>query len=245
VYVDNEFDALELHSPESGAVVGGEICFEGTADDHTCLDHYVVQYKPASGGTWGPVDPNNPVYTTAVTNSSLAWWTDASGLPDGDYFVALAGYTATGAAASHQSVITLDNTPPIAEITYPSPCTQINDNITFGGTADDANLDRWKLEYWNPTTHAWAAITGGTAPVVESALGTWNIGSLPPCYYVVRLRVWDQSTLNICGNPARQCSEDYLGVAVGDPCPGDLTGDGEVNLYDLAELFMYYGNICW
>jgi hypothetical protein len=26
---------------------------------------------------------------------------------------------------------------------------------------------------------------------------------------------------------------------------GDLTGDGEVSLFDLAELFMFYGDICW
>ena len=179
-----------------------------------------------------------------MTSDPFAWWADALTLPDGDYFVVLAGYTTTGVSASQQITLTLDNTPPTAEITEPVACSKLDGVVEFVGTAADANFYRWALEYWNPATLNWANIGSGTSPVVDDTLATWDTSGLPACYYAVRLRVWDNSIVDICGDIWRHRSDHHLAVAVGDPCPGDLDGDGDIDLGDLAILLSVYGTTC-
>lgn len=245
VYVDTEFNTIEIDKPQYQAVVGGDICFDGTVWDSSCFSDYVVEYREYGDATWYPVDPDNLTYTTQVANDPIAEWVAASSLADGDYVIRVIGHTDCGASLAQATLLTLDNTAPIAEISSPPVCSQLDGIVTFSGTADDANLDRWELEYWNPDANTWIDIAEGTTPVIEATLGDWDASALAPCYYVVRLRVWDESILDICGDVSRQRSDHYVGVAIGDPCPGDLTGDGRVTLSDLAELLMYYGNICW
>jgi|GEM_PF-3543499 len=244
VYVDNNFDSIEFQEPESGTIVGGNICFEGTAWERTCFDHYVVRYRPAGGGSWAPVDPNHPEYDSNVTNEQFAWWTDAATLQDGDYYVVLAGYTTSGASASHQITLTLDNTPPAANIVQPAICEHLEGEVEFVGTAYDENFLQWKLQYWNPVTLRWDDIDSGTSPVVNDMLAYWDTSEMPTCYYVVRLRVWDSAIVDTCGDSWRRHADHYLAVSIGESCPGDLDGDGDVDLSDLATLLAVYGTVC-
>jgi hypothetical protein len=40
-------------------------------------------------------------------------------------------------------------------------------------------------------------------------------------------------------------SANYPGECVYlDPCPGDFTGDGEVDVNDLLDFFQLWGNVC-
>ncbi len=243
-YVDNDFDSLALHEPEGGAILGGTICLDGTAWDRTCFDHYVALYRPAAGGPWLPVDPNHATYTSPVTNEPAAHWRAAAGLPDGDYQLVLAGYTTTGASQSDQIAVTLDNTPPTAQLLAPEACEGLAGLVKLIGTVDDPHLDTWRLDYWSPTSLGWVPIGSGSTPVLANTLATWDTDLLPPCYYTVRLRAWDSSIRNLCGDISRNQRDVFLAVAVGDPCPGDVNGDGNVDLTDLATVLAMFGTIC-
>ena len=85
VYVSTTFDNIELRAPADGGVYGGLVCCDGTAATQSCFAEYTVSYRPTGGGVWKPVDPDNPVYTSAVINDPLAFWNTAElGLSDGD-----------------------------------------------------------------------------------------------------------------------------------------------------------------
>ena len=244
VYVDKELDTLTIRRPLHDAIVGGEICFDGTVWDRQCLESYSVDYYDPDGLEWLPVDPDHPVYHSAVINDPFAYWVAAAGLPDGDYDIRVRAYPQCGGSAADGITLTLDNTWPTAEITAPLACSKADYEVEFIGTADDAHLDHWRLQYYNPTMHVWVDIETGTAPVVDNVLANWDTSGLAPCYYAVRLRVWDQAIVDICSDPDPHRSDYYLAVAVGDPCPGDLDGDGDVDLADLAALLSVYGTTC-
>ena len=235
VYVDSDFDTVDFDKPTFGSVVGGDICFDGTLWDMSCFEYYTVKYRPTSGGLFAPVDPGIPTYDTRVANDPFAWWTAAAGLPDGQYEIQAAGHTQCGATASKAITITLDNTPPVAELAAPSPCQIANNSIKFTGTATDANLDHWELQYWDPWTSGWVDIHVSTTPVAAKTLYTWDVSGLSPCFYAVRLRVWDTALVNICDDVVRHRTDRYLavGVGLGSGIPGDVNCDGAVNFADI------------
>ncbi|MCP4246447.1 MAG: hypothetical protein GY778_05300 [bacterium] len=237
VQVNNEFDSVDLRSPATGSIVGGSVCFDGTAWERTCFDNYVVKYRPAGGGSWLPVDSTNPVYASTVTNDPLAWWADAQSLPDGDYFVALAGYTTGGASASDQITLTLDNTPPTAEITSPGPCANLEGVVHVTGTAFDTHIDDWSLYYFSPITKTWKYIDDDSDNVIAGALGDWDTSGLAPCFYLLRLRVKDLAVVDRCTDPDPHVTDYLLPVAVGMGGATDLDFDGDTDLADFS-LFM-------
>jgi hypothetical protein len=240
VYVDKEFDTLNFRGPANGAIVGGEICFDGTVWDRQCFDQYTVKYYQMPDGPWTPVDPDHPVYTSTVINDPFAEWADAAILPDGDYMIQVTAQTDCGHTPIETIALALDNTWPTAEITAPSACSRADYEVEFIGTADDAHLDRWELQYYDPAALGWVNIATGTEPVVNNVLGNWDTSELDPCFYAVRLRVWDQAIVNICGSNDRHRSDHYLALAVGE-CTGDLDGDGDTDQGDLGLLLADWG----
>jgi hypothetical protein len=114
------------------------------------------------------------------------------------------------------------------------------------GTASDANLAGWQLDYYIPSTQSWQPIDSGGTAVVNGLLGTWDTTTLAPCYYTLRLRVWDDSILNTCtSGGAQQYKEDFLSVAVGDvQCRGDVNGDGTVNWRDIDPFIELMNTTC-
>ena len=50
-------------------------------------------------------------------------------------------------------------------------------------------------------------IHAGGAPVINGLLANWDTSSLPGCYYLLRLRVWDNSIVDNCGAAARHLTE--------------------------------------
>ncbi len=236
VYVDNSFNTVQIQNPNHGDIVGGTVCFDGTAWEQTCFDNYIVRYKPVGGGSWLPVDPSNPTYGSTVTNNPLAWWVNAPNLPDGDYLVALAGNTTTGATASDQILLTIDNTPPVAQITSPSPCANVEGVVQVTGTVFDENIDDWSLQYFNPITQTWSYIEDDSDNA-SGILANWDTSGLTPCFYLLRLRAKDNATVNRCSDPDPHVTDFYLPIAVGLGGTTDLDMDGDTDLADFA-LFM-------
>jgi len=53
----------------------------------------------------------------------------------------------------------------------------VNGTVQVAGTAVDATLDSWVLQYTVGDAHAWMTISSGAGPVINNVLGTWNNGA--------------------------------------------------------------------
>lgn len=215
VYIDREFSPIDLRAPQNGNIVAGTACFDGTVWDR-CFDHYVVEYQPSGGGPFNPVDPNNPVYNSAVINDPLAQW-NTSGRPDGNYNVRVTAEDICGNTDAESRVVTVDNTVPVADITAPGECACYEGVVQVTGTANDANLAGWSLSYTGGDAHNWVVIASGNSPVINGVLANWNTNGLRPCAYTLRLTVADKASINCSGDP--HVREEYISLNVGN-CGG-------------------------
>jgi hypothetical protein len=110
VYVDKSFTGISVTSPLDEATVCGLVEITGTVYDY-CLDNYTVDYKPAVGGEYAPVNPDSPVYSSNVINCVIATWdTDALALADGDYIIRIVGTDSCGNQQTVLIDVTVDNT---------------------------------------------------------------------------------------------------------------------------------------
>lgn len=244
VWVDQLLDNLNFRSPAHDAIVGGQVCLDGTVSDFICFDNYVARYRPAAGGAFQPVDAGNTVYLTTVTNDQFAFW-DTLGLPDGAYELQVAGTTDCGNGASQSIVVTVDNTSPTATITSPLDCAIVQSVVQIRGTASDANLQSWVLQYTGGLSNGWTNIASGSTPVINGMLANWNTNGLPACAYTLRLVVTDTAVVN-CNSAINHRSEYTVSIDVGplNDCPEDITGDGAIDLSDLAGLLAVFGTLC-
>ncbi|MCO6437968.1 MAG: hypothetical protein J5J06_12825, partial [Phycisphaerae bacterium] len=230
VRLDGYFETLIIHEPAHATVVGGSVCFDGSASDD-CFDQYVVWYRPI-GGTFVPVDPSQPIYGSGVLNDALASWdTTGLGLPDGSYELELAGTTICGNGAAQTIFVDVDNTAPTAVITSPMNCDSVDGIVDIVGTAADANLAGWSLSYTGGNTNSWVPIASGTGNVSGSTLAQWNTAGLPPCAYTLRLVVEDSAAVN-CSSALHHRTEYLTTVAIGWPGDFDWDNDGDVDLVD-------------
>jgi hypothetical protein len=237
VYYDTGVDQLQLDSPGPGNVVGSVVCFDGTVNDNGCFDQYVVGYRPAgSSGAFQPVDPANPVYTGTKINEVFATWnTLALGIPDGDYEIRINASTDCGYSAQINLTLTVDNTTPTAEITYPVNCQAVDGVVTVTGTAYDENIAAWTLQFTGGPYNTWQTIASGNTNVIDDVLGTWDVTALPPCCYELRLVVTDLATL-FCNSAVHHQAEFDVSLDVNpEPCPdpADVNGDGMVTPADI------------
>lgn len=234
VFVDKIFDDLEVRYPVRSAIVGGIVCLEGTVSDDWCFEKYTAEFRPAGPGVYSPVDPAHPLYTASVVNDPFASWnTPGLGLPDGDYDLRISATTACALTATHELPVTVDNTPPTALITSPTPCDYVEGLVQVIGTATDEHLDFWVLDYTTEGGGGWTLIASGTTPVTASVLGSWNTTALTACAYTLRLRVCDQTVLD-CGSPVPQCTEYLTPVTIGYCGDFDVDDDGDVDLVDFS-----------
>ncbi len=232
VWLGTVFDNLTVREPDPGEVIGGNVCVDGTVWDSFCFDSYVVDYQVAGGSTWSPVDPAQPVYTSTVINDPMAHWnTIGSGIPDGAYTLRVVGSDDCGNMAREFIEVVVDNTPPVAVINDPTPCSYVEGIVTVVGTAADANLASWVLQYTGGDESGWVTINSSAGPVSNGVLGEWDTSELRPCAYTLRLVVWDTATLN-CNHTSRHRSEYAVSVNVGACGDFDTDDDGDVDLFD-------------
>jgi hypothetical protein len=234
VFVDKDPPTLNIRRPTPMQVVSGVVCFDGSIHEsrgtrNGCLDRYTIEYGVA--GEFQPVDPGQPVYLVPVVNDPLAQWDTRAGIADGSYPVRARATDICGNPAEQIVEIIVDNTSPTAEITSPMSCGYVEGLVEVVGTANDANLRDWILDYSGDGEHAWTTIATGSSSVVDDVLGLWDTSGIPNCAYVLRLRVWDQSVRDC--NSALSNRTDYLvSVNVGSCVGFDADEDGDVDLID-------------
>jgi len=234
VWVDNRVDTLDFRSPSHGDTVGWLVCFDGTVFDSWCFDSYTAKFRPVFTSAFSPVDPSSPVYSSTVANDPFARWdTVGLGIPDGDFELQVSASTACENGASVTRVVTVDNTPPTAVITSPINCAYLDGIVSVFGTADDAHLTSWTLQYTGGGTNTWTTIATGQSPVVNNLLGEWDTSALPSCAYTLRLVVTDGAVLN-CNGAISHRAEHTVSVNVGFCGDFDTDDDGDVDLFDYA-----------
>lgn len=227
VWLNRVFDTLEFRSPADGDVVGGTVCIDGTAWDQYCGGDIAIDYRRVGTSTWYPCDVVNPPW---IANDPLGSWNTRDGEKDDDYEIRVVATDSCGNVATATHTVTLDNTPPVALIASPTDCTHVEGSVQVIGTANDANLAGWVLQYTGGGSHTWVTINSGTKPVVSGLLGSWNTTGLDVCAYTLRLVVTDQANLD-CNGALHNQTEYTLCVDVGSSC--DVNGDGSVNGFDV------------
>lgn len=227
-----------IRSPAAGAILGGAICIDGTAHDPTgCFDHYTVNWKPVAGGAYAPVDPLHAQYNTQVITDPLATWNTLAVPvpPDGNYRIRVQAVDACSLPNDAFVDFILDNTAPVATITAPLSCEHLNGVVQVRGTANDAHLTSWVLQYTGGSgaaAHTWVQVPGasGNAPIINGVLGNWNVSALETCAYTLRLVVTDAANVNCTGNT--HVTEYTVAVNVRG-ARGDTNCDGLVNFNDI------------
>ncbi|MCI0675285.1 MAG: hypothetical protein L0Y42_05845 [Phycisphaerales bacterium] len=239
VWVDQQFDNLTFATPQPGDVVGGFVCPGGIIDDGVCEEEYTVEYSP-DGVSYFPIDPINPIYQGPKINQTFGVW-DSTTVADGSYFLLVEAVDSCHHIASAQHEVIVDNTAPTAIITDPVNCECVEGIVPVIGTADDANLAGWALQYSGGGNNNWVTIATGNTPVINGLLGNWDTNALLDCPYVLRLVVTDSAQLD-CNGAIHHLSEFMVAVNVGcKSCAGDLNGDGAININDLLILIGLWG----
>ncbi len=240
IRLDKRFDSLLLRAPGPSAILGGTVCVDGTAWDQ-CFKEYTVKQRPAGGGSFTPIDPLQVTYTNSVITDALGEWNTTIGIPDGNFDLQLMGASLCGKTDSRSATVTIDNTPPVAAIASPTNCEFLaNGMVQIIGTAIDANLNSWVLQYTGGNSNGWTTIATNTTNVNNGVLGIWDTSNLPRCAYTLRLIVTDNATLN-CNGAIRHRSEFAVSVQVGTFHDFDADNDGDVDLNDyyfFAQEFM-------
>lgn len=229
IYVDRSFDTVAMEYPEAGDVVAGIVCIDGTVWDWQCFDQYTVRYRPATGGAWIHVDGGNPTYTSTVINNPLAYW-KTNNVVDGAYQLSIDASDDCGNTANLLRDLTIDNTSPTAQLDNGLMCAYVDGDIEINGTAADANLAGWTLQYARGPGSSWQTIATGTSSVVNGYLGTFHAAALDRCAYAIRLVVTDTAAIG-CKTALTHQSEDVIVVNVGGAC--DINGDGLLNAIDV------------
>ncbi len=113
-------------------------------------------------------------------------------------------------------------------ITSPLDCDYVNGVVQIIGTANDANLRSWSVQYNGGGSGGWVTIASGNTPVINGVLANWDTNHVPICAYALRLVVTDEAIVS-CGSRRQRTA--HVSVNVGELC--DINGDGAVNAFDI------------
>ncbi len=128
----------------------------------------------------------------------------------------------------------IDNTPPVAILTSPVNCSTIDQGlIQIIGTASDANMGGWSVQYTGGDSHGWTTIASGTTSVVNGVLATWDARALRDCGYAIRLVVSD--AVNVSCTGGGHTTEYFVNFNLGSRCNQDYNADGVVNSQDFFD----------
>ncbi len=245
-FVDQGFDTLDISYPPlpTGGnvlpVVAGDVCVEGTVFESWCWQpastnaHFSVEYRPSGAGTFTPVDPTKPTYTATVVSDPFASWnTVGLAVPDGQYEVRVTAENDCGQARSETREAIVDNTPPTVIVSSIQNCDYVEGLVQIIGTASDANMGSWALQYTGGNVTDWVTINADSVSVVNDVLGTWDTSNLPVCAYALRLVATDRAVIG-CGGPLQHRSEHVVTVNVGFCGDFDVDDDGDVDLIDFG-----------
>ncbi len=190
--VYTELPAATLTGPAEGSCVCNTATITGSA---TGISVYVVDRAVDDTGTWTAISTS----TTPVQGGTLATW-NTVGLADGTYILRLRAFGATqGQLVTRWNTVTVDRTPPEAEIAWPPSFGVVGGRVTFSGRATDLCLREYTIGAAPAGSSVFPPIDSSmpvsTRGVEDGALGVWDTGALGAGgLYDVRLSAFD-----VCG----------------------------------------------
>lgn len=234
VFIDKQFDTVDVRSPQTGNILGGTVCFDGTVSDGvgtSSFANYTINYAPLPAGSpFLAVDSGNTSYLTPIINDGLGAW-NTSALADGQYRLRVRGTDVCGNTRTVTRDVTVDNTRPVAVINSPSACQRVAGGVVqIAGVVSDTNLNGWALQYTGGDAAGWVTIASGNSNA-SGVLANWNTAGLRPCAYTIRLLASDRSAVN-CGSTSNQ-TEVTTSVILA--CPGDFDLNGTAGTNDIFE----------
>ncbi len=193
--IDRTPPAVTLAAPKNGEYYGanqGTIAVNGSIVEKN-PDTYTLRYGLGDAPTqWTAIASG----ATLTSNPSTFSWKVGKndGVPDGSYILSLLAQDRAGLTGEAKVKITIDNTPPSADITSPVEGRYVKTAADIKGTAFDQNLDKYTIDISEGQcagAFKWAPIRTATAVVQDGVLGTWQ--ALPTDGdYCIRLSVVDK-----------------------------------------------------
>ncbi|MBC7771060.1 MAG: hypothetical protein H7210_01065 [Pyrinomonadaceae bacterium] len=242
VYVDKAMSPVLLRAPNTGNILGGLVCFDGTIWD-TGGSTYTIRYRALPSGVFAHVVPASTTYPGQIITDGLGSWNTSSGptaVPDGSYQVRVVGTDGCGYTSTVTRDITVDNTAPIAFITSPIVCSSVRGVVAITGTIADTHLNQWTLQYTGGDVHTWTTIASGNNPVTNGVIANWDTSRLRSCAYTFRLIASDSSGISCSGYT--NSTEFTQTVFVG--CAADFNHDDFVNSQDFFDFLSVFFAPC-
>ncbi|MFH1826044.1 MAG: S8 family serine peptidase [bacterium] len=174
----------EITSPADDAYLSGDITITGTAAG---WDFVSYALEALSDGVFATTIESS---VAAVEGGTLGTWD--TGSLSGDYEIRLRVTSASLITGEHSVTITLDNTDPVAEITFPAAGASLQNNVIIKGSASDDYLSNYILEYGQGTSPtSYNNIKTGYVSVAAGVLGTWETSGLTG-EYTIKLTAVDR-----------------------------------------------------
>lgn len=107
-------------------------------------------------------------------HTSWSGVTDVGPVTDGHYGIALHATDLCGNTRTRWTHLEVDNTPPLAAISYPGPGDPVSNIIEIKGTASDIHFRNYLLEAALEGSTEWLVIANNANPVTDDILGVWN-----------------------------------------------------------------------
>ncbi len=221
--IDRTPPKVSLDTPKTGEYYGSgknRVSITGSVVEKN-IEAYSLQY----GAGDNPLLWTDLLTATELPNTSqLFLWNvgKSDGIPDGLYTLSLSAKDKAGLTGETRTKVTIDNTLPEVFLTSPAEGSYVRAVHDIKGTAYDANLDRYTLEFSEgdcDTAFKWAPLKHAAAPVTDGVLSSWQ--ALPyDGKYCLRLAAVDK-----LGN----LSEAKVNVTIDThpPAPPVLSGKAE------------------
>ena len=167
-----------ISSPSNNEIIQGEVSIEGSAFDNSDIPDfgsYTLEYGSGSDedkiSEWRSVRDRT---TKPVVNDLLGVW-DTEGL-FGTYVLRLRAVDGFDHRSKYAITVQVDNIPPTAQITSPSPNTTYSGTLSIHGTVEDENLRGYTLQYARTSQDTvWKDIKSDTTSGIEEGLlASWD-----------------------------------------------------------------------
>lgn len=189
--VDRVAPELTLDTPPQEQVLprpATAVAINGSATDMN-FARYDVDIAHAGQQDWSNLGSG----TSAVSHALLAQWLVQQA--DGDYQLRLRAEDQAGNSAERLRAVSIDGTPPLAQISAPQDGAAVSGALRVLGSASDAHLQDYQLAVATPEDAAadrWTPVFRGVSPVSDGELGTLDL-ALAEGDYRLRLRANDRA----------------------------------------------------